>query len=269
MASASRERAAAVFEVMDKDKDGKLSFPEFRSRPGEAWFLRTDADEDGFCSFDEYMAVNGGPARKEFCLACFTPIDRDGDGRLNPEEFTNKSQEANFRKRDRDCDGLLTVEEYAAWARTPDQLAEAKAEFHERDANGDGRLDLRENLYGAADNDFWAADQNGDLVVDLDEFGKRMLVEGEAAAVAKLSEIFGAIDLNSSGNISLAEFKWQSPETRFQWFDLNLDAQLTVDEFVGNLEDADAIAQAEGTFANRDQDNNGSLSLAEYTGSGN
>jgi Ca2+-binding EF-hand superfamily protein len=268
MASASAERAGAAFKLLDKDEDGKLDFEELRSRPAEAWFLRSDADEDGYCSFAEYMAVNGGPARKKFCLAAFTPLDRNGDGTLDRKEFCEKSREATFRKKDRDTDGLLTVEEYVGWAHTPEATAEARADFQQRDGNGDGRLDLREDLYRAVDHDFWAADRNGDLVVDFGEFRERMLVEGDDAA-AKLKAVFTAIDQNGDASASLAEFKWQSPETRFGWFDLNQDGQLTQDEFVGNLEDANAIAQAEGRFQNRDQDGSGTVSRQEFTGGGN
>ena len=215
------------------------------------------------------MAVNGGEARKKFCLTSFAAIDRNADGTLNREEFCNTSAEASFHRRDRNTDGMLTVEEYLAWSPTPEGIAEARADFKQRDANGDGRLDLREHLYRAADNDFWAADQNGDLLIDFDEFGRRMLVEGDQAAGAKLKEIFNATDQNGDGSVSLAESKWQSAETRFGWFDLNQDAQLTVGEFVGNLEDADAIARAETAFKNRDRDGNGSLSVEEFTGGGN
>ncbi len=269
MASASAERARAVFDTMDQDKDGKLNPEEFRSRPAEAWFLRSDADEDGYCSFAEYIAVNGGPAKKKFCLTVFAAMDRNGDRLLDSEEFCDKSPEAMFHKRDGDSDGVLTLEEYVAWAPTPEKIAQAKAEFGQRDANGDGRLDLREHLYRPADNDFWAADENGDLAVDLDELRKRMPVAGDEAAGAKLGEIFKTIDQNGDGRVSLPELKRQPAQTRFQWLDLNQDAQLALEEFVGRLEDAQAIAQAEKTFQGKDKDGNGSLSPEEFTGGGN
>ena len=266
MASASAERARAVFETMDRDKDGKLNAEEFQKRSPEAWFLRSDADEDGHCSFDEYMAVNGGPAKRKFCLTVFAAVDRDGDRLLTSEEFCDKSAEASFHKRDGNSDGVLSVEEYLTWASTPEKIAQEKAEFERRDANADGRLDLREQLYRPADNDFWAADTNADHAVDLDELRARMSL-AEEAADAQLVQIFNTIDENGDGRVSLAELNRQPAKTRFQWLDLNQDAQLALEELVGKLEDAEAIAQAEKTFQGKDKDGNGSLSVEEFAGS--
>jgi Ca2+-binding EF-hand superfamily protein len=164
---------------------------------------------------------------------------------------------------------MLTFEEYAAWSRTAEKIAQAKAGFERRDANGDGTLDLREHLYRAADNDFWAADENEDCVVDLSEFRKRMSVEEEEGAVAKLERVFNTIDQNGDGSVSLMELESQPAKTRFQWFDLNQDAQLTREEFIGKLEDAEATAQAEERFKSRDKDGNGSLSMDEFSSGAN
>jgi len=91
--------------------------------------------------------------------AAFKAADKNGDGRLDREEFRQAVIEG-FYFRDKERKGYLTA----------DQLPEAsRAAFNEANVKHDGRLTLQEEV-NATLKDFDAADVNKDGTLTYEEF---------------------------------------------------------------------------------------------------
>ena len=91
--------------------------------------------------------------------AAFKAADKNGDGRLDREEFRQAVIEG-FYFRDKEHKGYLTA----------DQLPEASPEaFKAANVKGDGRLSLQEEV-NALFKDFEAADVNKDGTLTYEEF---------------------------------------------------------------------------------------------------
>jgi Ca2+-binding EF-hand superfamily protein len=91
--------------------------------------------------------------------AGFNAADKNGDGRLDREEFRQAGVEG-FYFRDKEHKGYLTA----------DQIPEASRDaFKAANVKGDGRLSLREEV-NALMKDFDAADVNKDGVLTYEEF---------------------------------------------------------------------------------------------------
>jgi Ca2+-binding EF-hand superfamily protein len=91
--------------------------------------------------------------------AAFAETDKNGDGRIDHEEFYERLVDVFFSS-DTDKDGYLSPEEYR-------QLPFSR-EFKNADANGDGRVSLPE-FVRARFRQFEAADTDHDGVLSLDE----------------------------------------------------------------------------------------------------
>ena len=103
-AAHDRQRVNATFNMFDKDKDGKISFEEFRevslfldkaTKEGNldkdrAFFVMMDKDGDGYVTLDEFLkmysqlglGVSESDLRKVFKTA-----DANGDGRMSYDEY--------------------------------------------------------------------------------------------------------------------------------------------------------------------------------------
>jgi len=91
--------------------------------------------------------------------AAFKAADKNGDGRLDREEFRQAAIEG-FYFRDKQHKGYLTA----------DQLPEASRDaFRAANVKGDGRLSLQEEV-NALLKDFDAADVNKDGALTYEEF---------------------------------------------------------------------------------------------------
>jgi len=199
----SPNRARAVFKLIDKDDDGMLTLEEHSARSPEFWFVRTDSNDDGRLSLSEYSAGNAGLVRTNRVQRVFATLDRNGDGNLNLDEFTNTPQEAVFGKLDADADGKLSLQEFTNPKRTPEKVAAAKKVFAQKDSDGDGSLSFREYAFRGEDDEFWKADQNGDGRLNLEEFEVSKIWE----AVGDWRAALKPLDQNRDKNISLWEFR--------------------------------------------------------------
>ncbi len=78
----AKKAASDVFDKLDVNKAGKLSFKELRGRLSHREFAAADTDKDGSLSKAEYLAV----VERRFKLA-----DKDHDGFLKSWEFHTRA----------------------------------------------------------------------------------------------------------------------------------------------------------------------------------
>lgn len=101
--------AAKKFVRMDADKNGKVTWEEFRKTyPGlsQNVFDALDADRDGGISIEEWQRAAGR----------FLQMDTDGDGYASWEDFQRvfpKMQKGAFESIDTDKNGKISMEEWA------------------------------------------------------------------------------------------------------------------------------------------------------------
>lgn len=107
---------AAMFDRMDADKDGKLTYAEMEaSRKAE--FDAADTNKDGSLGAEELSAR--ALARFQEKLAARTQgmldnMDDDGNGSLSQDEMGEGPGMRNFARIDADNDGSITKEEIKA-----------------------------------------------------------------------------------------------------------------------------------------------------------
>jgi len=128
------ERIKDVFNAMDTNGDGNISFPEFQDN-GKNPIERFDANGDNLVSLGEFLnggqkGIRRGPGRisegrpglnkdnagefatkiKERALTKFEELDSDGDGLLSSSEVKDTTVE----RLDSDGDGYLSADEVLA-----------------------------------------------------------------------------------------------------------------------------------------------------------
>ena len=227
--SKNKESAARRFAEADADGSGRLTFEEFRRAPGGSYdtvreYKRADEDEDGLLDASE-LADDVPRPEQELARKSVVAFDGDGDGQLNFSEFrltpvANPTGPQLHRLREFDDGGGLDRREFRdEWEGGPPALADLYfdrfdadadgvlsvkeapfrvklsgvppgAAFAARDADGDGRMSLRE-LHAAAAG-VTAAD-------DLAELDQRKLMRSE--------EALRAADEDRDGLLSLDEFE--------------------------------------------------------------
>lgn len=119
------EQAQRMFQMMDKDGDGKIAQDEFRGRDGA--FEEADGNSDGFVDAKEWDAQlkaqiqermqkargnRQGGGEKAARKSPFDQLDLNGDGKIDETEAGEKK---NFLQRfDTDADGEVSREEFQA-----------------------------------------------------------------------------------------------------------------------------------------------------------
>ncbi len=127
-------KTSEAFKAADKNGDGKLERDEFTGI--RAMFNRADANNDGSLSPDEAIrfrenaAKNRLPQGNEFPPR-FATMDKNGDKKLNREEFTGVP--ANFNRMDVNSDGFVTPAELRQFfSANPNAAKKAQAKKAEK-----------------------------------------------------------------------------------------------------------------------------------------
>ena len=128
--------AGGLFNLIDSDKDGKLSGAEldnFTAKIKEA-----DTDKDGFVTKDEARLYFRKRLAQRIGEAFMKKLDANSDGKVTREEF--KGSDKRFQWLDANKDGVITIEDFekrgpAAFERKP---GEGKGP-----GKGEGRPEIR------------------------------------------------------------------------------------------------------------------------------
>ena len=173
--------------LMDKDRNGVLSFTEF-SLKGERWFSALDQNSDGNLTrteLDNEEAIIG----KKKLSRIADRLDRNDDNKIDKKEFTHSKgiprnrykpknnfmmgtsykerkeiSEAIFKVIDRDNNGFLSTNELAEGSKVGPGIAR-KLKFQQLDSDGNNRIS-REEFLSPLKERFSKADKNSDDVLD-------------------------------------------------------------------------------------------------------
>ena len=236
-----RQGPAPIFQLMDADKDGKVSKAEYDAYRARQ-FKALDKNADGALSREEYLAL-GDFIRAELAGRRFDELDKNKDGKLTAEELgvrDGRANEADIRRRfdalDKNKDGKLT----------PDELPEgARERMMRADRGNKGYLTYEEfadfprrQAAGRGQQRFKAMDANGDGTVTKEEFVAWTLKnpprrEADAKRRAEMQErqgrAFERIDADRDGKVSPAE--WQAAgDAIFARLDANKDGAIGPEE---------------------------------------
>lgn len=84
----AKKAAEDLFDRLDKDKDGTLTFKELQGRLSRKEFAAADVDHDGTISKNEYFAL---------VVQRFKAADTDNDGTISEAEFHTPAGRALLR----------------------------------------------------------------------------------------------------------------------------------------------------------------------------
>lgn len=101
--------AAAMFDRFDINGDGKITREEFDEANAQR-FEQLDVNKDGSITFEELTAQSKGQNAQRM-RALFDHADKNGDGRLDKDEFAAIS-DMQFERIDINGDGVITREEF-------------------------------------------------------------------------------------------------------------------------------------------------------------
>jgi Ca2+-binding EF-hand superfamily protein len=107
---------AEMFDSMDADKDGKLTYAEMEAHR-KAEFDAADTNKDGALSTDELSARALARFQEKLAVrtqAMLDNMDNDSSGSLSPDEMGEGPGMRNFARIDADNDGAITIEEIQA-----------------------------------------------------------------------------------------------------------------------------------------------------------
>jgi Ca2+-binding EF-hand superfamily protein len=261
-----REMIEKRLKEMDEDADGRVSREEWTGdlpfekldRNGDGFLDAADRGEPGFGGpgfgkpgepgepmEPEMPGAPGEPRRPDeakrpgkgrFALTpdALKRFDRDGDGRIAPDEFPGR--EERFAELDRNADGFLTKDDVVApdpgadmppdappmdggpGMRPPMPPREPKApisvDVAALDKDGNGRLSRNE--YPGSDGDWRRLDKNDDGWVTREEGGPPA-----GPTSPWLDEILSRDDSDRDGRVARAE--WKGAPERFDSLDKNHD----------------------------------------------
>ncbi len=139
-------RSKLVFDLIDRDHDGKMALLEFIHPPMEEGFYKRDRDGDDALSLIEFSIWCNTEEERGAMEAAFKEKDYDENGLMSLTEFKLSPAEVSFRRLDSDRDGKLGLEEFAARDPTAEAMARAIRVFSVKDANKNGSLSREEYL---------------------------------------------------------------------------------------------------------------------------
>lgn len=139
-------RSKIVFDLIDRDHDGRMALTEFVHPPIEEGFYKRDKDGDDALSLIEFSIWCNTEDERGVMAAAFQEKDYDENGLLSLTEYKVSPAEADFRRLDSDRDGKLGLEEFAARDSSAEAMARSVREFSFKDVDGDERLSREEYL---------------------------------------------------------------------------------------------------------------------------
>ncbi|KLU02191.1 Calsymin [Rhodopirellula islandica] len=265
------EHAEQLFSILDGDGDKQLEQTEINrlsEKTPQIEFAIRDVDGSGTLTLAEQIGDSRGKPHEKWRRLHFDSRDTDYDGVLSMNEYSipDGDRRMLFVQRDANKDGELTLEEQLAGVVGTQYEEWRRLNFRGHDLDRDGITTREEFIIDDKDPriDFSRRDADGDGIVTLDEHvAKNLGNPGE-----KWDRIFfRSHDFDDSGTLSLDEFSVSKDDIRVKFGekDEDGDGSLSQAEFLANAIGKKWEPHARRTFQLHDQDENGSLSLNEFT----
>jgi Ca2+-binding EF-hand superfamily protein len=139
-----KEQVDEIFKHFDKNKDGKLTFGEWKmwktDRFWHAEFHHMDTNKNGFLEPKEIE--DGLKMKKEDVAKAFKAFDKNKDGKLSFDEYKTWKVHELFTKIDTNKNGSIEKSELMkAWHKTKEEVDEIYQQF---DTNKNGKLSFEE-----------------------------------------------------------------------------------------------------------------------------
>ncbi len=262
-----KQRAAEVFNSLDRNEDGRVVYDEFCTKPKQAEFGFADFDLDRQISMEEFSVSEMSYAPASHVKKVFAALDQDGSGSLSYEEHSLRNDESWFVKLDVNEDGEMSLAEYSARNTRLVNNGTVKQVFSAMDRDGSGVLSLEEFSSKPVEAVFGMRDEDASNALELQEFlfWKRTPEEKEKGKAE-----FAERDADKSGGLSLREYSYRNEDELFWKADSNGNARLSRVEFERS-EFGRSVIDIALVFRTLDRDHDNSISLTEfreYDGSG-
>jgi Ca2+-binding EF-hand superfamily protein len=245
---------AAIFERLDRNKDGFLTKDELPERLRDR-FDEIDTNKDGKISKEEFVKARGRTSPPAPPLPGSPPpdllfrlLDTDGDGRLSAEELRNAIKL--LEKLDKNKDGYIDrFELEQAMGGRPTPPAGPPAErpevnrlveraFEEMDRNKDGKISKDEARGPIAEN-FDRIDTNKDGFIDREELRQAALRRmmgpgappGTTPGTSRALPTFDSLDKDADGRLTREEVQGTPLANRFDEIDTNKDGKIDPKEY--------------------------------------
>jgi Ca2+-binding EF-hand superfamily protein len=171
-------------------------------------------------------------------------------------------RKAHFKNLDKDEDGQLSLDEVLADYPTPEAVKQGTESFKLTDTDHDGKLSMVEFTVRSHRVLFMQADLDANGVLSEMEFTTGGSLK--TASAARAHRVFGLIDQDSDGVMSLKEYLNRTRETWFVVFDADENNVLSYDEYAIGNPGLVRAGRCEAVFAAIDRDSDGRLTLDEH-----
>tara|TARA_R110000868_G_scaffold411753_2_gene708862 strand:+ start:12591 stop:20654 length:8064 start_codon:yes stop_codon:yes gene_type:complete len=214
-----QEQVLALFQGMDADNDGFLTFQEMTTSSKTNidefnYFLSRDSDLDGFLSSEELLKFNSNNITPLRLPQGITAFDSDGDGKFSLREFRLAPigilyvTLRVYDRRDLDHDAKLSWQEFYVEP-SPQLIGLAWELFSRFDRDHSGQLDLDEFEFRidsskmSPEKAFAACDKDQSKTLSLDEYLSTVSQSNLRAA----ERDFKLVDFDKNGQLSLPEYQ--------------------------------------------------------------
>jgi len=201
---------------------GKVS-KKSTTKPTAVTFDAKDMNKDGKLSWDEFRGTETAPGAVANLKIIFQAMDVNKDGMITPEEYAayhfQKLVNGTYDAKNINKSGRMTWEEYRGNDVSPMVSARLRYEFQTMDTNKDNVITPEEfatyHIRMALEGTYNSRDVNKDGKLSWEEFQGR---ETNPAIVAKLKDIFRAMDVNEDGVVTIEKFHayWTKPMSHDQ-----------------------------------------------------
>lgn len=225
---------------------------------GQEQFTRSDKDGDGKLNPAEFTANMRREGLAQRGLKIFRILDTDGDGQLIWDEYRLRPGEATIVSLDVDGNGRLSAEEFGAGKQYLVKINRLQPLFVAWDRDGDGELTSTELESPPFEGLFFERDRDGDDQVSYEE----TILRAGSNRVAAEND-FKYRDRDCNGMLSMRELCYRPRDGKFWAMDTDGNTAVTKKEFKASRY-AKRFDDPDAAFAGLDRNGDGRIGVGEF-----